>query len=53
VPFVVCSLEALQDAPNANEVVTNALAQAMALEVDKAALFGPLARSVVLALLRK
>ena len=40
--IVVCSVELLQDAPNASEVVQNALAKAMALEIDKAALFGQL-----------
>ena len=40
--IVVASLELLQDAPNAGEVVQKALAEAMALEIDKAALFGQL-----------
>lgn len=40
--IVVASVELLQDAPNANDVVQNALAHAMALEIDKAALFGQL-----------
>lgn len=40
--ITVCSLELLQDASNASEVVSNALGEAMALEIDKAALFGQL-----------
>jgi HK97 family phage major capsid protein len=39
---VVASMEVLQDAPNAEEIVTNALAKSMALEIDKAAMFGQL-----------
>jgi HK97 family phage major capsid protein len=39
---VVASIEVLQDAPNANSIVENSLAAAMALEIDKAAMFGQL-----------
>ncbi len=38
--IVVASIEFLQDAPNADAVITDALAKAMALEIDKAGLFG-------------
>lgn len=40
--LVVVSLEFLQDAPGADSLITNALGTAMALELDKAALFGQL-----------
>lgn len=38
--LVIGSMEWFQDAPNANEVVMNALAMAMAAELDRQALFG-------------
>jgi HK97 family phage major capsid protein len=38
--LVVGSLEWFQDADNANQVVSNAIAQAMAAELDRQALFG-------------
>lgn len=40
---VVASLEFMQDAVNGEEVITNALAQAMGLKLDQVALFGGLA----------
>lgn len=40
--LTVASLEFLQDAPNADQIVTDAISQAMALELDKAILFGQL-----------
>ncbi len=38
--LVIGSVEWFQDAQNANQVVTNAIAQAMALQIDKVALYG-------------
>jgi HK97 family phage major capsid protein len=38
--LTVASLEFLQDAPNADQVVGDAIAKAMALELDKAVFFG-------------
>ncbi|MFG2167422.1 phage major capsid protein [Micromonospora chersina] len=38
--LTVVSMEFLQDAPNADEVVSTAIAQAMAAELDRQALFG-------------
>ncbi|NES30062.1 phage major capsid protein [Micromonospora terminaliae] len=38
--LVVMNMEFVQDAPNADEVVSNAIARAMATELDKQALFG-------------
>lgn len=40
--LVVTSLEFLQDAPNSSSLIQDALGKAMALELDKAALFGQL-----------
>ena len=40
--LVVVSLEFLADAPAASESIQNALAKSMALEIDKAAMFGQL-----------
>jgi HK97 family phage major capsid protein len=40
--LTVASLEFLQDAPNADSVVSDAIAKVMALELDKAAMFGQL-----------
>jgi HK97 family phage major capsid protein len=40
--LTVASMEFLQDAPNADQVVSDAIAKAMALELDKAILFGQL-----------
>ncbi len=40
VAFVECSLELLQDAPNAESVITNSLTEALALELDRSCLFG-------------
>jgi HK97 family phage major capsid protein len=40
--LVVTSLEFLQDAPNSSDLIQGALGKAMALEIDKAALFGQL-----------
>lgn len=40
--LVVASVEWVQDAPNSSELLTNSIAAAMALELDKAALFGQL-----------
>ena len=40
--LVVTSLEFLQDAPGSSEMIQAALAKSMALELDKAALFGQL-----------
>lgn len=38
--LVVMNMEFVQDAPNADEVVSNAISQAMATELDRQALFG-------------
>ena len=40
--LVVASVEWVQDAPNSSELLTNTISAAMALELDKAALFGQL-----------
>jgi HK97 family phage major capsid protein len=40
--LVVCSMEFLMDAPNADNVIQEALAKSMALQIDKVALFGQL-----------
>ena len=40
--LVVTSLEFLQDAPNSSSLIQDALGKSMALELDKAALFGQL-----------
>jgi HK97 family phage major capsid protein len=40
--LTVASMEFLQDAPDADQVVSEAIAKAMALELDKAILFGQL-----------
>jgi len=40
--LTVASIEFLQDAPNADQVVSDAIAAVMALELDKAAFFGQL-----------
>jgi HK97 family phage major capsid protein len=40
--LVVCSMEFLQDAPQADSVIQEALAKSMALQIDKIALFGQL-----------
>jgi HK97 family phage major capsid protein len=40
--LTVASLEFLQDAPNADAIVSDAIAATMALEIDKAAMFGQL-----------
>jgi HK97 family phage major capsid protein len=40
--LTVASVEFLQDAPNADAILSDAIAKTMALEVDKAALFGQL-----------
>jgi HK97 family phage major capsid protein len=40
--LTVASLEFLQDAPNADQIVSDAIAKTMALELDKAVFFGQL-----------
>jgi HK97 family phage major capsid protein len=40
--LTVASVEFLQDAPNADQIVSDAIAKSMALELDKAILFGQL-----------
>jgi HK97 family phage major capsid protein len=40
--LTVASVEFLQDAPNADQIVSDAISATMALELDKAALFGQL-----------